>query len=436
MRATRFRWDGSDPGEAERVRALAPPGEEVASRVADTIAAVREGGDAALLELGERYDGVRPAALRVGEGELRDAPSSLDDDLLGALTLAAANVRTVAEAQLVADPPPIEFPQGQRVALREVPVAAAAVYVPGGRAAYPSSAIMGCVAASAAGVARVAIASPPGPDGRIVPAVLAAAAIAGATEAYAIGGAQAIAALAFGTETVAPVDVIAGPGGPYVQEAKLQVSRRVGIDGYAGPSELMVLFDAEAPLEWLALDLCAQAEHGADGLLVAASPQRSLLDELAGVVEARAAERPSVNDAALALVELSDLEAGIALADRIAPEHLQIACAGAERLAAEVRTAGCVFAGAASATAFGDYVAGSNHVLPTAGAGRFAGPLGPRAFRRPLSVVEIDAGAAAALAPPLKTLAEAEGFPVHAESAAVRAGAPRGANAAGGGEGR
>ena len=436
MRTTRFHWDGSDPGEAERVRALAPPGEEVASRVADTLAEVREGGDAALLELCERYDGVRPGALRAGEGELRDAPSSLDDDLLEALTVAAANVRIVAEAQLAADPPPIELPQGQRVTLREVPVSAAAVYVPGGRAAYPSSAIMGCVAATAAGVERVAIASPPAPDGSIAPAVLAAAAIGGATEAYAVGGAQAIAALAFGTETVEPVDVIAGPGGPYVQEAKLQVSRRVGIDGYAGPSELMVLFDAEAPLEWLALDLCAQAEHGADGLLVAASASGRLLDELERVVEARAAERPGVTDAPLALVELSDLEAGIALAERIAPEHLQIACAGAERLAAEVRTAGCVFAGAASATAFGDYVAGSNHVLPTAGAGRFAGPLGPRAFRRPLAVVEIDAEAAAALAPPLATLAEAEGFPVHAESAAARAGAPRGANGAGGGEAR
>jgi histidinol dehydrogenase len=251
--------------------------------------------------------------------------------------------------------------------------------------------------------------------------VLAAAAIAGADEVYAVGGAQAIAALAFGTETIAPVDVVAGPGNRYVQEAKRQLLGRVGIDGIAGPSELMVIAGETANPEWIALDLCAQAEHGDDGLLIAAAVESSLLDRLEERLQALPAERPSVTDAPLALIDLPDTDAGAALAEALAPEHLELAVEDAELLARTIRTAGCVLIGERGATAFGDYVAGSNHVLPTGGAGRFQGPLSPSKFRRRVSVVEIPVQAARALASAGATLARAEGFPVHAESMEARA---------------
>ncbi|MDP9188575.1 MAG: histidinol dehydrogenase, partial [Actinomycetota bacterium] len=289
---------------------------------------------------------------------------------------------------------------------------------PGGTASYPSSALMCCVPAKVAGVERVAVATPPGADGRVDPTILAAAAIAGADVVYATGGAQAIAALALGTETVAPVDLIVGPGNRYVQEAKRQLNGRVGIDGIAGPSELMVIFDAGAELRWLALDLCAQGEHGDDGLLVAASADLEALDELERLVSELAAERESVAEPALALVEAPSVEAAVELANSLAPEHLQLAC---ERdLSAEVRTAGCVFVGRESGTAFGDYAAGSNHVLPTGGAGRFTGPLGPTVFRRRIATVNVTQDAARELAPAVATLARVEGFPVHAESVEAR----------------
>jgi histidinol dehydrogenase len=286
---------------------------------------------------------------------------------------------------------------------------------------------MCCVPAKVAGVDRVAVATPPGPDGAIEASVLAACSISGADEVYAMGGAQAIAALAIGTETVAPVDVVVGPGNRYVQEAKRQLAGRVGIDTLAGPSELMILFDGTADLRWLALDLCAQAEHADDGLLVAVATELDLLEELERVLAELASQRPTVEEAPLALVEAPSLDDAVAFAEALAPEHLQIAVEGAAELAPRFITAGCVFVGADAATAFGDYVAGSNHVLPTGGAGRFSGPLGPRAFRRPISRVTLGDDAAEELTPYLAALARAEGFPVHAESAQARAGAPEGA---------
>jgi histidinol dehydrogenase len=326
----------------------------------------------------------------------------------------------VAEAQL-GEARSVSLPQGQTVEIEEFPVGAAGIYAPGGKASYPSSVLMGCIPAKIAGVERVALATPPAGDGEISDVVLAAAAIAGADEVYAMGGAQAIAALALGTQTVAPVDVIAGPGNFYVQEAKRRLLGRVGIDGIAGPSELMVIAGETADAEAIALDICAQAEHGDDGLLVAAAVETSFLDRLEEQIQVLAAERPSVTDAPLGLVELPDTDAGAALAEALAPEHLELAVEDAELLARSIRTAGCIFTGERAATAFGDYVAGSNHVLPTGGAGRFQGPLSPSKFRRRVSVVEIPAEAARALAPPGATLARAEGFPVHAESMEARA---------------
>jgi histidinol dehydrogenase len=357
--------------------------------------------------------------LRVDPALAVTALAALDPQLREALELAATNVRAVAEAQLGAERT-VELPQGQRVKLREVPVVAAGIYAPGGRAAYPSSVLMCALPAQVAGVERIALASPPGPDGEPHRLVLAVAALCGIEEIYAIGGAQAIFALAHGTETIAPVDVIAGPGNAWVREAKRAVAGMVGIDSLAGPSELMLIAGHDSDPEWAALDLCAQAEHGPESPLVVAAVEEHVLDAISAAVESAAKTRPSVADAPLALVQIPETEAGIALANAYAPEHLELFEEDAALLAERVTTAGCVFVGRYGATAFGDYVAGSNHVLPTGGAGRFSGPLGPATFRRRISQVEIPVEAAAALAPQADVLARAEGFPVHGESAMIR----------------
>jgi histidinol dehydrogenase len=332
------------------------------------------------------------------------------------MELAAANIRAVAEGQL-AEKRRVKLSQGQAIELREVPVGSAGIYAPGGTAAYPSTVLMGCIPAKVAGVERVAVATPP----PVSEVTLAAAAIAGADEVYAMGGAQAVAVLALGTERIAPVDVVAGPGNRYVQEAKRQLAGEVGIDGIAGPSELMVIAGDTANANWMGLDLCAQAEHGPDGLLVAAAVETVILDAIQESVERIAADRGIADEAALALVAVPETEAGVGLANAIAPEHLEILTEDAELLAPRVTTAGCVFVGERSATAFGDYAAGSNHVLPTGGAGRFQGPLGPGVFRRRISTVEITQDAARELAPAVATLARAEGFPLHADSVEARA---------------
>jgi len=276
-----------------------------------------------------------------------------------------------------------------------VPVRRAAVYAPGGRAPYPSSVLMGAVTARAAGVDEVVVVAPSHP------LIHAAAALCQADEVYAMGGAQAIAALAHGTESVRRVDVIVGPGNLYVQEAKRQVSGLVGIDGFAGPSDLCVIVSAGADPAWAAADLAAQAEHGPDSLVVAVSDDAALLP----------ADGVGIHAA--------DLDAALAFADALAPEHLQLMGGAAEALAPRVRSAGCLFVGNASGTAFGDYVAGSNHTLPTEGAARFASGLNVRHFRRRMAEVRVG-GAAPRLAAAALPIADAEGFPAHAASMALR----------------
>jgi histidinol dehydrogenase len=279
---------------------------------------------------------------------------------------------------------------------------------------------MAIVPAQVAGVPEIAACSPPGPSGLPHSGALAVCALLGVEEVYAVGGAQAVAALAYGTESVRPVDVIAGPGNAWVQEAKRWAFGRVGIDGLAGPTELMLIAGHDTELEWAALDLCAQAEHGADSPLIASAVEEAVLDGLEQEGRSTAAQRPSVADAALATVQVPDLADAVALANAYAPEHLQLVSEDAYALAAQVRTAGSVFVGRASGTAFGDYAAGSNHVLPTGGTGRFSGPLSPAAFRRRIANVSLPGPAAAALAPYVDVLARAEGFPVHGESARAR----------------
>jgi histidinol dehydrogenase len=420
MRVRRFDWEGpEETAAAVRTWSAAKLPEVDVSAIE---AEVHEGGDEALLRLTARFDATEraPESVRVDADAPSRALAALDPATRESLQLAADNVRAVAEAQLGIEPRRVDLPQGHSVTIRETAVEAAGIYAPGGRAAYPSSVVMGVVPAKAAGVERVALASPPGPDGELHPLVLAAAALCEVDEVYAVGGAQAIFALAYGTETIDRVDVVAGPGNAWVREAKRAVSGVVGIDSLAGPSELMLVAGPETEPEWAALDLCAQAEHGAEGPLLAAG-QTSVLDQIAAAVERLAAEYPSLGDSPLALAAVPDSRAAIDLANAFAPEHLELLDDEAATLAGRARTAGAVFVGPHSATAFGDYVAGSNHVLPTGGAGRFSGPLGPDVFRRRIAAVEVPAGAAAKLAPHVETLARAEGFPLHGESAMIRA---------------
>jgi histidinol dehydrogenase len=419
MRARRFEWEGA----AETAAALRAWAAETAPAVdvSSIEEEVRAEGDEAVLRLTGKFDapGVTLESLRVDPADAEAALAVTEPQLRAAMDVAAANIRQVAEGILGAERE-IELPAGQKVLSREVPVAAAGIYAPGGRAAYPSSVLMCAIPAQVAGVERIALASPPGGDGRLHPLVLAAAALCGVEEIYAMGGAQAIFALAYGTDTVPAVDVIAGPGNAWVREAKRAVYGTVGIDSLAGPSELMLVASHDTDPEWAALDLCAQAEHGPESPLVVAAVEEQVLDAIAEAAEGAAASRPSVTDAPLALVRVRDVEAAIDLANAYAPEHLELLETDAALMAARVTTAGCVFVGRYGATAFGDYVSGSNHVLPTGGAGRYAGPLGPGVFRRRISSVEMTEAAAAELAPHVDVLARAEGFPVHGESAMIR----------------
>jgi histidinol dehydrogenase len=387
--------------------------------VAEIIERVREDGDDAVLELTERFDHAElaPEQLRVDPKELEASVGVLERDVLAGLRTAIANVRAVARAQVRDEPVTVELPEGHTVEVVERPVARAAIYVPAGRAPYPSTVVMGAVTARAAGVEQIVVCAPPGPGARAHPVILAACVLCEVTEVYRMGGAQAIAALAYGTQSVDPVDVVVGPGNPYVQEAKRQVVGQVGIDGIAGPSELVVIAGSGADPELIALDLMAQAEHGADSPVWCFSPDLAILDAVAAAVEGRS----GTTDAEAQLVETSDLAGALYLAEQIAPEHLQLMGEDAEALADRVRNAGCLFVGAGAATAFGDYVAGSNHVLPTGGAARFQSALSPATFRRRMARVSLPGEAPARLAPAGAALARAEGFPVHAESMERRA---------------
>jgi histidinol dehydrogenase len=422
MRVKRFAWEG--PLETvDQIRIwtmIDTPPVDVASIARD----VDVNGDAALLALTARFDATdctpNSLSLQVDAEVIAAALAALAPDLRESLELAIANVRTVAAMQIADEGQEVKLPQDQSVTLREVPVGAAGIYAPGGRASYPSSVLMGAVPARAAGVERLVLATPPGPDGSVSPLVLATAALCEVDEVYAVGGAQAIFALAYGTESIDAVDVVAGPGNIWVREAKRAVCGVVGIDSLAGPSELMIIAGHDADPDWAALDLCAQAEHGAEGPLLVAAVEDAVLESIEQATESAAAARPGVGDAPLALIQVPDLSDAVDLANAFAPEHLELLEEDAALLADRVTTAGCIFAGHYSATAFGDYVAGSNHVLPTGGAGRFSGPLGPDVFRRKIATVEVPADAAAKLAPHVKTIAEAEGFPVHGESAMIR----------------
>jgi histidinol dehydrogenase len=396
---------------AAQARAIAPDRASIADAVAEIVRAVRDGGDAALRDLVARHEGGDGGPVRLSADELAMPRAA---DVEAGLHTAIANVMFVASAGVTEDTE-VTMPQGHRIVLREVPVRRAAVYVPGGRSPLPSTLVMGVVTARAAGVEEVCVATP----APVHPVLRGTATLLGVHEVYAMGGAHAVAALAHGTEEVQRVDVICGPGNLWSQEAKRQVSGVVGIDGFYGPSDVLVLADETADPRLIALDLLAQGEHGPETVVAATSDDPPLLDAVAAQIAELAPGRPSSEPAGIVLADAPSLTAALAFAEAFAPEHLELVGPRAERLAPRVRCAGAVFVGSAGATAFGDYVAGSNHCLPTNGAARFASGLSARVFRRRVSQVHLEA-AVGPLAEAGAALARAEGLPVHAESMEAR----------------
>ena len=399
-----------------RLLASPPPEPDLAERVAAILADVRARGDDALVELVRRFDApdFTRERLVAGGDEIAAAAAALAPALREAILFAARQVRALAEAQLPGEVA-VRLAAGQEIVVRVVPVADAGVYVPGGRAPYPSTAVMGVVPAQVAGVERVVLASPPGPDGRVAPVVLAAAGLLGVDEVLAVGGPAAIGALAFGTDTIRPVAVVAGPGNAWVQEAKRQVFGTVGIDGIAGPSEVLIVADDSTAPDVLAADLLAQAEHGPDSPAVLASDDDEVLDAVAAVIGEAGGDPGRVS-----LVGCASRDLALELAEAFAPEHLQLNLRDGGAVARGVRSAGCVFVGPNGGTAFGDYVAGSNHILPTGGAARFASAVGPSTYLRRMAVVDLPDAAVAELTGHLAALADAEGFPAHRRSAEIR----------------
>ena len=398
---------------------------DVSRDVAAIIARVRAEGDAAIADLTTRFDR-HSLPWAVSAEECKAAFDGLDAGLRDALLLAAERIRAYHEGQKPENRDSRDA-AGVRLGARWRGVDAAGVYVPGGRAAYPSSVLMNAIPAKVAGVERLVMVTPT-PDGAINPLVLAAAHIVGVDEFWRIGGAQAIAALAYGTDTIQPVDVITGPGNAWVAEAKRQVYGVVGIDMVAGPSEILVVADAQNPPAWIAADLLSQAEHDPTSQSILITDDAGFADAVAAAVEAQlqtlatgATARVSWADNG-AIILVDNLMDAVPLVDRLAPEHLELAMDGdaAATLFDRVRHAGSVFIGRMTPEAIGDYVAGPNHVLPTGRRARFSSGLSVLDFMKRTSFIALDEAALRAIGPAAVALAEAEGLPAHAASVAVR----------------
>jgi histidinol dehydrogenase len=400
---------------------------DVGEAVAGIIADVRRRGDAAVLDLTAKFDRLSAnsvAELAVGRDEIDAALDGLTPSLRDSLETAAGRIRAFHERQR---PEGFDYTDdaGVGLGMRYTPVDAAGLYVPGGKAAYPSSVLMNAIPAAVAGVGRRVIVVP-APDGFVSPMVLAAAGIAGVDEIWRIGGAQAIAALAYGTGTIAPVDKIVGPGNAYVAAAKRQVYGTVGIDSIAGPSEILVIADAGNDPSWIAVDLLSQAEHdeAAQAILITDDPD--FADAVGDAVERTLTTLPREKVARQswqdngAIITVDDMEAMPALANRIAAEHLELAVAEPRRWLAEIRHAGAVFLGRYTPEAIGDYVAGPNHVLPTARTAKFSSGLGVVDFMKRTTTVECNVDSFGAIAPVGIALANAEGLDAHALSMSIR----------------
>jgi len=399
----------------------------VDAAVAAILEDVKARGDAALLDYTLRFDGVRAAsapALEIKRSDMQRALAALPAAQREALEQAAARVHSYHERQLASSWSYTDA-DGTRLGQQVTALERVGIYVPGGKAAYPSSVLMNALPARVAGVGEIVMAVPT-PGGERNPLVLAAAALAGVDRAFAIGGAQAVGALAYGTQTVPRVDKIVGPGNAYVAAAKRRVFGVVGIDMVAGPSEILVLCDGTVDPDWIAMDLMAQAEHDELAQAILLSPDARFIDRVAASLERQlaAAPRREVIEAALekrgALIEVRDLDEACRLANRIAPEHLELAVAAPEPLLMKIRHAGAVFLGAYTSEALGDYCAGPNHVLPTSRSARFSSPLGVYDFQKRSSVIAVSREGARKLGAIAAELARGEGLPAHAESAEYR----------------
>ncbi len=399
---------------------------DVDDAVADIIADVRARGDAALIELTERFDRVRltPGTLAYSEEEIEAEIAKVPEEEREALELAAERIRAYHARQMPQDARWTD-PEGAMLGWRWTAVSAAGLYVPGGLASYPSSVLMNAVPARVAGVERLVVAVPT-PDGAVNPLVLLACRIAGVDRVHRVGGAQAIAALAFGTESVKPVDKITGPGNAFVAAAKRRVFGHVGIDMIAGPSEILVIADADNDPDWIALDLLSQAEHdeSAQSILITDDARfgRAVAEAVGRRLESlerRAIAGASWRDFGV-VVTVRDMEEAVALTDRVAPEHLEICSADAEALAERVRHAGAIFVGAWTPEAVGDYVAGPNHVLPTARSARFSSGLGVMDFLKRTTLNRMTPEALGAVGPAAETLARSEGLEAHGLSVRAR----------------
>ena len=402
--------------------------EDVSRDVAAILKAVRAGGDAALADYTQRFDrhDLDVSGWAVTPAETRAALDTLATDLRDALELAAARITAYHEKQKPQDSDGVDS-AGVRLGARWSAVDAAGLYVPGGRAAYPSSLLMNVIPAKVAGVQRIAMVTPT-PNGEINPLVLAAAQVAGSEEIWRVGGAQAVAALAYGTGRIRSVDVITGPGNAWVAEAKRQLYGVVGIDMVAGPSEIVVVADGRNDPEWTAADLLSQSEHDPTSQSILFTDDAAFADAVAAAVERQipalstsAVARTSW-DANGAIILVRDLAEAMPLVDRLAPEHLELAVEDPEPLFAQVRHAGSVFLGRMTPEAVGDYVAGPNHVLPTGRRARFSSGLSVLDFMKRTSFLSLDAAAVRAIGPAAVALAQAEGLPAHAASVALRLG--------------
>lgn len=419
--------DGREMSGAVHIaRPQAVGGTDPADAVAAIVDDVRLRGDAALVELTARFDraDLTSDRLVVDERTISGSRALVRPELVDAMEVAAERLRRTSERQVRAGW--FEESPGERIGELVRPLRRVGIYVPGGRASYPSTVLMGAIPARVAGVEDIAVVSPPGPSGEIAEPVLAACAVAGVTEVYRVGGAQAIAALAYGTETVRPVEKIVGPGNIYVTLAKRLVQGWVGIDTEAGPTEIAIVADGSADARVIALDLIAQAEHGPLGThaLVTWSPE--LVDEVVAALEIEVMGHRTPEDLENALIEggravlVRDLEQAMATVNLLAPEHLQLVFEGATDALDQVRNAGAIFVGPYSPVPAGDYVAGTNHVLPSGGTARYASGLGVSDFTKSIYVCDLDVSALGRLAPHIAAFAEAEGLPTHARAVDAR----------------
>ncbi len=422
-----FREAFTDLLEAKRAEEA-----DVADIVSDIIRDVRRRGDEALLELTERFDrfDVRGTGLAVTADDVAQAKARVPAEVLEAMRLAADRIRAYHERQLPADETYVDE-IGVELGHRWTPVDAAGLYVPGGLAAYPSSVLMNAIPARVAGVKRLVMVVPT-PEGRFNDLVLAAADAAGVDEIWRIGGAQAVAALAWGTESIRPVDVIVGPGNAFVAEAKRQVFGKVGIDMIAGPSEVLAIADDSADPEWLAADLLAQAEHDRSAQSILVTTDAALAEAVAQAVERQLRTLPKADIAGEswekygAIIIVKDMDEAAAVSDAFAPEHLELSVRDPDALLAKVRHAGAIFIGHHTPEAVGDYVAGPNHVLPTSRSARFSSGLNVLNFMKRTTLLRCSPESLQVIGPAAVTLAEVEGLEAHARSVARRLGQQRG----------